>query len=270
MFRHLFISFVLFIALIHVQTTFANTDVSQQLRECKKHLQANRLTTGDGGTAFECYQTVLKTDAKNAEALAGLEKIEARYVGWAKRALERGQKDKAKQFLTSLRLVNPDSLALAKLEAQLQPPSNKAPSTSSNESEKAYSSDKESSLSNNADSEKNSLPNGTEKEEASQSAEKPLPPKMVQIVDLGQIYELINTTDCLEWPKQEMKEKGGKNAWESYYPKKDETGLLVAEMQHCHFDNKVYLLQMDEYYVAISSFGAKIIEESNEEPQPSP
>jgi hypothetical protein len=203
MFRHLFIGFVLFIALIHVHTTLANTDFSQQLGECEKHLQANRLTTGDGGTAFECYQAVLKQDSKNAEALAGLEQIEARYVGWAKRALDRGQKNKAEQFLASLRFVNPESSALKELEAQLQPPSNKALSASP-----SAEAEKESSPSNDSDSEsdkKESLPsNDTEEEEVSQPAEKPKPPKVVQIVDLGQIYELINTTDCLEWPNPEM------------------------------------------------------------------
>ncbi|EDN66027.1 hypothetical protein BGP_5457 [Beggiatoa sp. PS] len=214
---------------------------------------------------------MLKQDSKNAEALAGLEKIEARYVGWVKRALNRGQKNKAEQFLASLRQVNPKSLALTELEAQLSPPSNKIPSASqSTQPEKGSTSKQESSPSHDSDSETTSLPNETEEEEASQPTEEPKPPKVAKIMDLGQIYELINTTDCLEWPNPEMKEKGGKNAWKSFYPKKDDTGLLVAEMQHCNFDNQVYLLQVDEYYVAISSTGVQIIEQSDEAQQQSP
>jgi len=88
--------------------------------DCQRHLQANRLTTGSGGTAFACYNEVLKSNPNNADALAGLKKIEDRYVKWAKRALRRGQKNKVKRYLDSLRLVNPNSPALAELEAQLQ------------------------------------------------------------------------------------------------------------------------------------------------------
>ncbi len=96
-----------------------NDKISKVLRECQRHLQAKRLTTGKGGTAFACYNKILKSDPNNANALAGLKKIEDRYVKWAKKALRRGQKNKAKRYLDSLRLVNPNSLALAKLEAQL-------------------------------------------------------------------------------------------------------------------------------------------------------
>ena len=96
-----------------------NDKISKVLRECQRHLQAKRLTTGKGGTAFACYNKILKSDPNNANALAGLKKIEDRYVKWAKKALRRGQKNKAKRYLDSLRLGNPNSLALAKLEAQL-------------------------------------------------------------------------------------------------------------------------------------------------------
>jgi len=77
------------LCLILISHVYAASDVSKQLRECEQHFKANRLTSGDGGTALECYQKVLKIEATNAEALAGMEKIEARYVKWTKRALEK-------------------------------------------------------------------------------------------------------------------------------------------------------------------------------------
>lgn len=95
-------------------------DVSQQLRQCEKHYQANRLTTGKGGTAFVCYKDVLTKDPNNVEAKAGLKKIEERYVAWINRALKRRQRYKAKRYLPRLCQVNPKSPHLPKIKKRLQ------------------------------------------------------------------------------------------------------------------------------------------------------
>ncbi|HEC85063.1 MAG: hypothetical protein DRR08_08505 [Candidatus Parabeggiatoa sp. nov. 2] len=230
----------------------ATADVSQQLRQCERHLQANRLTSGRGGTALACYQEVLKTESTNAEALAGLEKIEARYAKWAKRALDQGKPSKAKQFLASLRLVNPESSTLAELEARLQP----TRSSTSASPQQAPASPSEST---SQPSESTSQPS----ESTSQPSE-PTPQKKAKITDVGQIYEAINTTECLTWPSPETKEKGGKNGWDSFYPKKDDIGLIVAEMKHCHFeDTTVYILKIEQHYVPISSIGAQVMPEES-------
>jgi hypothetical protein len=89
------------------------------LRDCKKHFQANRLTTGKGGTAFVCYKDVLTKDPNNAKAKAGLKEIEDRYVAWINRALKRGQRYKAKRYLPRLCQVNPKSPHLAQIKARL-------------------------------------------------------------------------------------------------------------------------------------------------------
>ena len=103
--------------------TNVRKDVSPLLRECEKHFAANRLTSGKGGTAFACYTAVLEKDPTNAAALAGLKKIEDRYVTWIKRTLDRGQQNQAKRYLASLNKVNPKSpTTLAELEAWLQSP----------------------------------------------------------------------------------------------------------------------------------------------------
>jgi len=97
-------------------------ECSQWLRTCQRHFDAYRLTTGVGGTALSCYSEVLKKDPNNAEALAGLEKIEAKYVAWIEGALSRKQKNKALQYMAGLRKVNPESPKLAAFEEQMQVP----------------------------------------------------------------------------------------------------------------------------------------------------
>ncbi len=89
-------------------TTLAPADrqmVLQQLRECENHFQADRLTTGTGGTALECYDTVLKTDPTEPQAWAGLDKIEARYQDWILNAQARGQPNKVKRYQARLRKI---------------------------------------------------------------------------------------------------------------------------------------------------------------------
>jgi formylglycine-generating enzyme required for sulfatase activity len=95
--------------------------LSGLLSTCKAHFDANRLTTGTDGTAFDCYKEVLKTDPGNAEASRGLKNIEDRYVSWIAQAKERKQFDKVKRYLESLRRVNPDSPSLVQLEEQQAP-----------------------------------------------------------------------------------------------------------------------------------------------------
>jgi len=72
------------------------------------------------GTALDCYSEVLKKDPNNAEALDGLEQIEAKYLTWIKGALADGNKQKALQYLAPLRKVNPDSPKLRSYEDLLK------------------------------------------------------------------------------------------------------------------------------------------------------
>ncbi|OAD19016.1 peptidase C14 caspase catalytic subunit p20 [Candidatus Thiomargarita nelsonii] len=99
-------------------TSFDSADIASLLRKCQAHFDADRLTTGEGGNALDCYKKVLKKDPTNVEALAGLEKIETRYATWIESFLERGLRDKAEQYLEKLRKVNPQSPKLAELETR--------------------------------------------------------------------------------------------------------------------------------------------------------
>jgi formylglycine-generating enzyme required for sulfatase activity/uncharacterized caspase-like protein len=93
--------------------------VGRLLRECAAHLAANRLTTGAGGTALACYRDVLALDRGNAQALAGLDTIAERYLGWAEDALDRGDKTSARTYLARLNKVSPEHPRLAQLRQRL-------------------------------------------------------------------------------------------------------------------------------------------------------
>ena len=273
--------FILFLLIVIISTyTVAAPNVSQLLRECKQHLKANRLTSGKEGTALSCYQEVLKIEPANKKAIAGLKTIEKRYGKWAKRALQKGQKNKVKQYLTSLHKVNPQSLILREFEANLQPPPStkvaptvnksvappkstelpSSPPTDEAATAKVAPTINKSVTPSKSNELVSSPPTDETATPSSISEVPPPPPKKIQVIDVGQIYELINTTDCLTWPTPEMKEKGGKNGWEEFYPKKGDTGMLVKEMQHCHLDDNVYIVGIEQYYVPISSVGVKVME----------
>ncbi|OAD20289.1 peptidase C14 caspase catalytic subunit p20 [Candidatus Thiomargarita nelsonii] len=96
----------------------------EMLQVCERHFQAHRLIISEmGGTVLACYKEVLEKEPSNTEALAGLDKIAARYVTWIKEALDRGQKDKAKWYFENLRQVNPELPILAALEERIYPKS---------------------------------------------------------------------------------------------------------------------------------------------------
>jgi len=256
-YSYIFFSFALLIGI--------TTSIPAAADPCKKYLDANDLTSskkGEEKTALYCYKNMLKQDPNNLTALAGLKKIEDKYVGWAKRALNRGQKAKVKKYLDSLRLVDPNSQALAELEAQAYP-DRQAPPAAPSSPPVAEATPPEPAAHSAPPAAPSSPPvaeaTPPEPVAAAELAE-PAEPKQAKITDLGQIYEAINTTECLTWPSSEIKEKGGKNGWGSFYPKKGETGKIVSEMKHCHLEDNVYLLEINQSYVAISSTGIQVVE----------
>lgn len=262
MHRYSVISLIVFMAVISIHTiSSASPEISNLLRECQEHLQANRLTSGRGGTALDCYKEVLEKEPGNTDALKGLKQIEARYTYWAKRALEKGQENKAKRYSDNLRKVQNVLQAQTQPQVQPQTPHDNASSSSLVEEagiveENTSQTQPAKETSQTQPAEETSQTQPVEEEEE----EEPLP-KEAQIVDVGQIYELINTTDCLIWPSLDKQKKGGKNGWDSFYPKKGDTGIIVEEMKHCHFEDIVYILEIGEYYVPISSIGIEIISE---------
>ncbi len=90
------------------------------LQTCRDHLAANRLTTGQGGTAFDCYNDVLSEDPDNREARDGLRKIADRYAGWANSTADACDTlDKAQSYLDRLARVNSGDTRISGIRATL-------------------------------------------------------------------------------------------------------------------------------------------------------
>ena len=96
------------------------TPIMAMLAVCAAHLETNRLTTGPGGTAFECYQDVLRRDAGNMQAIDGLAAIAERYRKWAEDAVQGADWQRARGYLQKLQQVHPEHPAIVALEARLE------------------------------------------------------------------------------------------------------------------------------------------------------
>jgi soluble lytic murein transglycosylase-like protein len=91
---------------------------SELLRQAEQHFKAFRITKGAGATALTCYRAALKKNRHNAEALAGLEKIEVYYFARIRSALDRENEYEEQKYLVRLCRVNPKSAYLAALNIQ--------------------------------------------------------------------------------------------------------------------------------------------------------
>lgn len=77
----------------------------------------------------------------------------------------------------------------------------------------------------------------------------------VDVTDAGQMYDLINSTDCIAWPSPEAKEKGGQSGWNGFRPKNGDRGVAVAWTKHCFQDVRVVFVRIDPYYVPLGESG---------------
>ena len=97
----------------------AATEVERLLEVCEMHFAANRLTTGVGGTAIECYRKVQSLDPANREAVEGLQRVFGKYAAWARAALERGDVGDARGYVGKLKKLNPESPQAKVLEREI-------------------------------------------------------------------------------------------------------------------------------------------------------
>ena len=86
---------------------------------CEMHFAANRLTTGVGGTAVQCYREVQSLDPANRKALEGLQRVFGKYAAWARAALEKENVAKARGHVEKLKGLNPEAPEVAELEGAI-------------------------------------------------------------------------------------------------------------------------------------------------------
>jgi tetratricopeptide (TPR) repeat protein len=94
--------------------------LTKLLQQCDQYLQANYLTTGKTGNAFDCYQQILAQVPNQVEAKNGLQQIETLYQRWILAALRQEQYAKVHRYWQKLQLVNPQSTLLTQIETDLQ------------------------------------------------------------------------------------------------------------------------------------------------------
>ncbi len=87
--------------------------------KCSAHMKANRLTTGKGGNAFDCFSEILRTDTENADAISGIREIEEKYVNWAATAINKKNFKKAIDYIAKLSYVNSDNALIAELNRKV-------------------------------------------------------------------------------------------------------------------------------------------------------
>ena len=98
---------------------FPSTEVERLLEVCEMHFAANRLTTGVGGTAVQCYREVQSLDSANRQAVEGLQRVFGKYAAWARAALERGDAVKARGHVEKLKGLAPEAPEVAELEGAI-------------------------------------------------------------------------------------------------------------------------------------------------------
>jgi serine/threonine-protein kinase PpkA len=95
------------------------SQLASLLEKCLAHLNANRLTTGRGGNAFDCYSDILRQYPGNQDARSGLQRIEDKYINWAEASLRKSDTAKTDSYLQRLEQVNPQSSRLLALRNQV-------------------------------------------------------------------------------------------------------------------------------------------------------
>ena len=105
------------VAAVNVKMSKADvvgSGVATRLAECAAHYGADRLPHAAG-----CYREVLILAPGNAQARAGLERIEARYVESARGAIRRNKLAEARDHVERLRELSPEHPRVPELEGEI-------------------------------------------------------------------------------------------------------------------------------------------------------
>jgi len=82
----------------------------------------------------------------------------------------------------------------------------------------------------------------------------------VTITDGGQIFDALNTTDCVKWPSAEVKSRAGQSGWRGFHPDTGLDGTVVASLAHCDHRTQVVLVAVGNYVVPVTSAGLEAAE----------
>ncbi|MBI2390797.1 MAG: hypothetical protein HYV09_14500 [Deltaproteobacteria bacterium] len=79
----------------------------------------------------------------------------------------------------------------------------------------------------------------------------------VTVVHKGDMFDLINSTDCIAWPSEEAKARGGQSGWGGWSPSDGDQGVAVARTGHCFQTVDVVFVRIGEHWVAIGASGVR-------------
>jgi len=79
----------------------------------------------------------------------------------------------------------------------------------------------------------------------------------VRISDGGQIYDALNTTECVKWPSPAVKKKAGRDGWAGFNPGSGVAGKVLAALAHCDGQTQVVLVEVGAYVVPVTSKGVE-------------
>jgi hypothetical protein len=79
----------------------------------------------------------------------------------------------------------------------------------------------------------------------------------VRISDGGQIYDALNTTNCVRWPSADVKKKAGRAEWKDFNPGTGNEGKVLAALAHCDGKTQVVLVAIGDYVVPVTSKGVE-------------
>lgn len=75
--------------------------------------------------------------------------------------------------------------------------------------------------------------------------------RTVAIVDAGEIYSTINELDCLAWPDEDTRQRGGIGGWGAFYPGAGDVGVVVGVTTHCDSGAVVVLVDVEGHVVPV-------------------
>ncbi len=101
------------------QENLSAAEIELALKRCNKHLRAYRLTSGNNGNAYDCYQAILQKNPENNQAILGITKIEKKYKQLIRKYINLNNTTKAQGYIAKLNKINPQNESIAILQKEI-------------------------------------------------------------------------------------------------------------------------------------------------------